>query len=232
MAANRQSVNGLKNKGTSSVDSAGFPDQRRRLFTFVVVVGSAAILLGGIGLYQDIVEPFPQIAPSNTPQETADVLALKNSDTDSDTLSDYDEIYTYRTSVFVQDSDSDGATDADEVEAGTDPNCPTGINCAPVVTNTNTSSSAEALALRQTLQNAGVPAAVLQATDDASLLRAYSDVVGGASTNSSVSGGNLSGLSASQVRELLQSSGLGQDTLSQVDDATLLQIFRDAITID
>jgi len=231
MAAKRQSTNGPKYKGTSSAESAGLADQRRRLFSFVVILGSAAILLGGIGLYQDIVEPFPQIAPSNTPQETADVLALKNSDTDSDTISDYDEIYTYRTSVFVQDSDSDGASDADEIEAGSDPNCPTGINCAPVATNTNTPSSAEALALRQTLQNAGVPAAVLQSTDDAALLKAYSDVVG-TSTGSGVSGDNLNGLSATQIRELLKTSGLSQETLNQVDDATLLQIFRDAITID
>lgn len=42
-------------------------------------------------------------------------------DTDSDGLSDGDELFTYNTHPLVADTDSDGASDGDEVAAGTDP---------------------------------------------------------------------------------------------------------------
>ncbi len=45
----------------------------------------------------------------------------ENSDTDSDTLSDYDEVFTYGTDPTDADPDGDGATDAEELEGGTDP---------------------------------------------------------------------------------------------------------------
>ncbi len=67
---------------------------------------------------------------------------LQDNDTDKDGLSDYDEIYTYKTSPYLEDSDSDGLTDQQEVAAGKDPNCPEGANCGledmilPVATGT------------------------------------------------------------------------------------------------
>ncbi len=57
---------------------------------------------------------------------------LKLKDTDRDGISDYDEQYIYRTSAYLVDSDSDGASDAEEVAMGEDPNCPQGKNCIDV----------------------------------------------------------------------------------------------------
>ena len=54
---------------------------------------------------------------------------LKNSDIDQDGLTDYQEIYQYRTSMFLVDTDSDGYTDSEEVTTGNDPLCPAGQNC-------------------------------------------------------------------------------------------------------
>jgi hypothetical protein len=45
----------------------------------------------------------------------------ENVDTDSDGLSDYDEVWEYRTDPDDDDSDNDGETDGDEVAAGTLP---------------------------------------------------------------------------------------------------------------
>lgn len=44
-----------------------------------------------------------------------------NSDSDSDNLSDYDEIYTYKTDPLNADTDFDGVSDGKEIELNTDP---------------------------------------------------------------------------------------------------------------
>lgn len=219
-----------KGSGPTGDDVAG---QRKRLFTVVAVVGVVAVLLGVFGLYDAISSPFPVIATPNTNATSDSTLALRQSDTDGDGLSDYDEIFTYQTSVFVKDSDSDGLTDSQEIDKGADPNCPTDQNCAVVVTNANTNSSpadtTKAITLRDSLRKAGVPSTVLDSTDDQTLLKTYSDVLGGTSADGTVTQSDLLNLSAPQVRSLLKSTGLSEETLNAVDDATLLQIYRDAI---
>ncbi len=60
---------------------------------------------------------------------------LQEKDTDQDGLSDYAEIYLYKTSAYLPDSDSDGVTDAIEIAQGTNPNCPEGTDCLQLVDN-------------------------------------------------------------------------------------------------
>lgn len=55
---------------------------------------------------------------------------LKNTDTDQDGLTDYQELYQYYTSMFLPDTDSDGFTDSEEVNIGEDPLCPIGESCS------------------------------------------------------------------------------------------------------
>ncbi len=47
-----------------------------------------------------------------------------NADTDFDTLTDWEEIMKFGTNPFLEDSDSDGFSDRSEIESGTDPNDP------------------------------------------------------------------------------------------------------------
>lgn len=54
---------------------------------------------------------------------------LRNKDTDNDGLSDWDELNVYRTSPYLEDSDSDGFSDKKEIDSNNDPNCPTGRDC-------------------------------------------------------------------------------------------------------
>jgi len=88
----------------------------------------------------------------NTP--LAELALLKNKDTDQDGLSDYDELYQYKTSPYLEDSDSDGITDKAEITASTDPNCPTGQNCGTAnFSGVYSQASGEADALTQVTAN-------------------------------------------------------------------------------
>jgi len=88
----------------------------------------------GANLYRPIQQQFAKnltgkdVVHENA-QEQKDMEALKTKDTDGDGLSDYDELYVYKTSPYLKDSDSDGIDDKTEVFGGTDPNCPTGKEC-------------------------------------------------------------------------------------------------------
>lgn len=67
-------------------------------------------------------------------EENAHALEiLQGKDTDQDGLSDYAEIYLYKTSAYLPDSDSDGVTDAIEIAQGSNPNCPEGTDCLQLV---------------------------------------------------------------------------------------------------
>lgn len=58
------------------------------------------------------------------------IAELKNKDTDQDGLTDFVELYQYHTSIFLDDSDSDGISDNTEVVKGDDPLCPFGQECS------------------------------------------------------------------------------------------------------
>lgn len=75
---------------------------------------------------EDIIEPQPEVVNPKTLSDTTS----KNTDTDGDGISDYDESNIFKTSAFLFDSDGDGTSDYDEIKNGTDPNCPTGKDCS------------------------------------------------------------------------------------------------------
>ncbi|MBN1779130.1 MAG: hypothetical protein JW816_02840 [Candidatus Buchananbacteria bacterium] len=65
----------------------------------------------------------------NQDASSQDLLGLAQKDTDSDGLSDFDELNVYHTSPYLTDSDSDGYTDKQEIARGSDPNCVEGKDC-------------------------------------------------------------------------------------------------------
>ncbi len=141
---------------------------------------------------------------------------LRGKDTDKDGLSDYDELYQYRTSPYITDSDSDGLGDYLEVSQGSDPNCPQGQDCGRSV-NSNTNAQANtnvffgdiqpnvdlnnltADEIRNLLRNNGASEADLSQIDDASLMQTYHEVLaehgGTASTNTNSTALNINSLS-------------------------------------
>ncbi len=137
---------------------------------------------------------------------------LQGADTDRDGVSDYEEIYTFKTSPYLEDTDSDGLSDRQEIDNGTNPLCPKGKDCSvaidlqPVatsstsVTNSSTSSTNPSGSLDST------------SADEAALTSA------------------LSGVSdAATLRQLLISSGASKTDLDKISDADLMKSYQETL---
>lgn len=250
-----------------------------------IIVGALAglslltVLVGFAQVRAHLVGPFGRSSPStvatrNVPSATGSTSleALKGKDTDQDGLSDYDELYTYKTSPYLKDSDSDGQSDKAELDKGDDPNCPQGKDCAArrvadsteQIANSNVpratsnvpllnpelGQGASLEDLRAALRAAGVSEEQLAKLDDAQLQDLYNQVrqeevsgtglpagKAGQIANSNVplavsntpSATSLQSLSPAEIRSLMIASGIPKETLDQVDDATLQQLFLQAL---
>ena len=104
---------------------------------FLIILGIGVLILGFARLNNTIRSPFNKSQSDYSAQEVEKsqedinkILELKNKDTDKDGLSDYDELNIYHTSIYIADSDSDGYSDKQEIDADEDPNCPRGKNCS------------------------------------------------------------------------------------------------------
>lgn len=173
--------------------------RQKQIFGVFLFIGIFALAFGIYQLNHQLRSPFKIQEKSNTNNQAStstDELAalnnLKTRDTDEDGLSDYDELYFYSTSPYLDDSDSDGIKDKNEVEAGTDPNCPEGKDCtqSSIASATNqavnqSGNQTVSLApenipidtLRQTLLNNGVPENILNTIDDETLRSMYAQVI-------------------------------------------------------
>lgn len=135
--------------------------------------------------------------------EGVDVAGLQAKDTDKDGLSDYDELYIYHTSPYLEDTDGDGINDKKEVDAGTDPLCPAGQDCY---------GTADSGAV-----NANAPLGV---TDNL-----------GSLLDSMASGSAADGLATTtptpaELRDILIQSGMSADTVNKFTDQQLLQMYQ------
>ncbi|MFH0951600.1 MAG: hypothetical protein V1838_00215 [Patescibacteria group bacterium] len=238
---------------TDEQDKTGISQdpKARKLFGVLLLVGVAAIGFGAFQLYNVINSPFAGRVSldevSLTEEEVATIDELQYVDTDNDTLSDYDELFRYNTSPFLSDSDSDGQTDAQEISANSDPNCPEGKDCAVFANNSDTNSSAASATdieqLRETLKNAGAPEYVLDNTSDEDLQALYEDTINDRSNtgslldNSNVASGtdlvsadSLQQLTTAEIRELLIAGGISESSLNDVAEDTLRAIFLEAVS--
>jgi len=107
------------------------------MFIALCFFGISAIVLGILQVSKTINLAGGNYAPSGDEIDYGDSLEtdarsveeLQVADTDGDGLSDFEELYIYKTSMYLEDTDSDGYLDKDEVDDGYDPNCPKGVNC-------------------------------------------------------------------------------------------------------
>lgn len=189
---------------------------RRQVVALVVLLLVVAVTFGlSIArLYSEIRHPFQTKSTKVNPNESflskiqssdENKESLKMLDSDSDGLSDYDELYVYHTSPYLKDTDSDGSDDKTEIGKGSDPNCPDGKVCSPQLPspiqaentassqtpNTQSEVTAQDMAnidkltpvqVRDLLRKQGVPEQALQALDDKTLLQKFKESVGKAAS--------------------------------------------------
>lgn len=181
--------------------------QTQRIHAILFLVMLAALVLGFWQINNNIRLPFvwlEQISTdtgnnTNTNLVSTEQLSLMSKDTDKDGLSDYDEVYLYRTSPYLQDTDSDTYLDKQEIETLNDPTCPAHQTClksAPSFTKGDSSPQTVA-ELRESLKQAGLKEEDLKTIDDATLLQVYNEValetgITGATTDSGTSNSNAS----------------------------------------
>lgn len=126
-------------------EDIGQPPEHRAGAWVLLVVGILGLGLGVYHWRSTIVNAFnvPKSAFKTVEQiEQERLEALKAKDTDADGINDFDESYVFKTSPYLEDSDSDGVSDKQELEAGADPNCPAGRDCGPAAAPTAPDESA------------------------------------------------------------------------------------------
>lgn len=252
----------------------------KRLLILLVIIVVVAIPLTIWQFSSNLTDPFKfdfsavndnssdQLSQTNSSTSIPILENLRELDTDEDGLSDYDELYRYKTSPYIQDSDSDSINDNIETEQGTDPNCPEGNTCAredvsPVSTNINSSSTSintdskvENLSvdqLRQIMIKAGAPEEEVYKIPEDELFATYQQIL--AEEGSSQGTGNtndfsdlgldetkdtgsiydnlnyetLFNLNPTEIRELMIEGGVPANELSEIDDETLQEIYKESL---
>lgn len=177
------------------------------IFGVLLVFGAFVLIFGFVNVANNIYGPSnfwtsQQNIPTDQGDNIADLLELQSIDSDKDGLSDYDEIYIYKTSAYLPDTDSDGYLDGAELESGNDPLCPSGADCRGV----NTQPSEDVVNEENDLlppETEPLPPEVLE---------------------------ELNKLTPDEVRQLLRASGeLTEEQISDLDDETLMEIFQEVL---
>ncbi|MFA4873184.1 MAG: hypothetical protein WC659_04585 [Patescibacteria group bacterium] len=190
------------------------------LFGSILFFGFLALGVGGFKIWRDLrlsggppaqagqENQFGAVsAPQVTAQFSTNNEELKTKDTDSDGLSDYDELNVYGTSPYLKDSDGDTYTDKVEIDSNNDPNCPKGTEC-----------------------RTGLPAQAGQPAPVGSTPQ-FNELIPPAQGNETAAPPpDLSKMTPQELRTLLLATGqVTEDQLKQIDDATLMQMYQDTL---
>lgn len=193
---------------------ASFSGEQKFGLVVFSITGTVGLVLSVLFLLQQIRAPFQldydgEVFLSSAERELQEVEKQKTADTDTDGISDYDELNVYRTSAYLADSDGDGFSDGQEINSGNDPNCPAGQSCGRGQdAGVNSAVRASDLSDKVPFEDAGLAGSVETAGD----LKVY-----------------LSSLTTEQIREALLQAGVSEETLSGMDDEALRALFDDAL---
>lgn len=205
------------------------PLSRNQKIAAGVLAVFAALVIGlwAAQFKNNISQPFAYNAnnaniESQTVGEENSDAALKAKDTDKDGLSDYDELNIYNTSPYLEDSDSDGFKDKEEIDSGKDPNCPVGRDCQASGLVNEKAATEE------------------QSQEQSSLNTMFNQLGYGATASSTNSAGVTpseeelkavvgSQMDAATLRQLLLQNGMDEQTLSQISDEDLMNSFQEVL---
>ncbi|MBI2050557.1 MAG: hypothetical protein HYT31_02010 [Parcubacteria group bacterium] len=181
------------------------------------VFAATAVFFGAASINQKIkiVNVGTQESNAATSAAAFDDARLRVIDTDEDGLDDWSELNVHKTSPYLADSDSDGATDSEEVALGTDPVCPAGRVCGSDIINT-----LEGIQEELTAAELGASAEAGQGSPEATDFSPESQ----AALDALEAGGIPT---AEQIRALLRDSGIPEDQLAGTSDEDLVQLFQE-----
>ncbi|MFA6550968.1 MAG: hypothetical protein WCV41_00340 [Patescibacteria group bacterium] len=197
--------------------------QQKAGVVFLIIFGVSAMILWAVQFKSglQVTEPLTagQLAKLQADRsgDTTDTAAdLRAKDTDKDGLSDYDELYVYSTSPYLEDSDSDNILDKKEIEQGTDPNCPNGQDCSNQTVSNATDATGDIATT--SAQNSAIP----------SLSNSTNTATAGA--DSSLMQSILSGATdAKSLRAMLLQVGMSEDTLNKISDEQLISVYKQTL---
>lgn len=152
-----------------------------------------------------------------TGEMTSDNLELKNIDTDGDGISDWDELFVYGTSPYLEDTDGDTLSDYEEIFVyKTNANCPEGQDCSNSLS-------------QSTSQNSGSSEASNDFYDFlTSLETSVEQDVNSTSSNSSM-GNSSEKVDAQSLRQILIQSGIEESDLEQINDDDLMKLYQEVL---
>lgn len=214
-------------KGQEIADKMEHTPARKLTLVLLGILSVGVIVLGFLQIKLRIESPFfaqrlvEDKAKIRGPREffdffvseqenQTDLTTLQKKDSDQDTLTDYQEIYIYKTSAYNNDSDGDKVSDDQEIALGKDPNCPEGRECdgegfltdVPVTTTT----APQVLDPTQLLLNSqgGIEALNLLPGEDKTQLKEV-----------------FNKLTSTEIRELLKAQGAPATQVDALSDEEL-----------
>ncbi|HKM40546.1 MAG: hypothetical protein ACOXZ1_03370 [Patescibacteria group bacterium] len=133
-------------------------------------------------------------------------LELKNVDTDGDGISDWDEIFIYGTSPYLEDTDGDNLSDYEEIFLyKTDPNCPEGQVCSKTLEEVNKDVDSNFSQFMGLLD--GLDSGDKDISDSEKVFKPSSE--------------------ADMLRQILIQSGVDSKDLDMISDEDLMKMFED-----
>ncbi len=234
---------------------------------FLIIITVSALVLGYLQMKKNIESPMYSsylrekrgelrekysIENINVNIQAQDVAKLQNQDSDLDGLSDYAELYLYQTSAYLEDTDSDGISDKQEILEGKDPKCPEGQVCTSDDNNSGFGTQTDQLVndtlgnfdlngvdfltLQEqlltgeiTLQELGIQDPQLEAMLDQVKQIQDQEFSAIEEDDKAAVADNLKEMTPDEIRQELIDRGIDAALLEQIDDKTLKQVFIDTL---
>ena len=206
----------IQNRPTSALQA-----EQKIAFALLVFLGFGGIIFGfrsfGSHLYRPIQQQFAKyytgedVVNAGT-KDSKEVEEQKKKDTDADGLSDYDELYVYKTSPYLKDSDSDTVDDKTEVFGGTDPNCPAGKMCGGSSEAADTTGTSPQDILGATPGNEGILQSGQLKFESAEDVQNF-----------------FKSATSQEIRSALIQSGMKKEEVDKISDEELQKLFDQAV---
>ncbi len=195
--------------------------EQKIAFVLLVFLGFGGVIFGfrsfGSNIYRPIQQQFAKYytgedVMNTSAKDSAAVEEQKKKDTDGEGLSDYDELFVYKTSPYLKDSDSDSIDDKTEVFGGTDPNCPVGKDCTLAGETVNTSATQPKDVLGSTPGTEGIlQSGQLKFQNSEDVQKFFKSAT------------------AQEIRSALIQSGMKKEEVDKISDEDLQRLFDQAV---